>query len=110
MAIRIGDRVPEGTLFEYVEVEGDGCSIGPNAFPVRTWSAPQDRGVRPARRVHATCSAKHVPGYVQEAEALRAKGVDEIWFGRQRRVRDGRLVRASRAPRQGAHDGDGSAA
>jgi peroxiredoxin len=26
-----------------------------------------------------TCSAKHVPGYVEKAAALRAAGVDEIW-------------------------------
>ncbi|HNB45940.1 MAG TPA: peroxiredoxin, partial [Burkholderiaceae bacterium] len=26
-----------------------------------------------------TCSAQHVPGYVQQAEALKAAGVDEIW-------------------------------
>ena len=26
-----------------------------------------------------TCSAKHVPGYVAEHDALKAKGVDEIW-------------------------------
>nr|MBP7605915.1 peroxiredoxin [Giesbergeria sp.] len=26
-----------------------------------------------------TCSAKHVPGYVDNAAALQAAGVDEIW-------------------------------
>jgi peroxiredoxin len=26
-----------------------------------------------------TCSAKHVPGYVSNRDALIAKGVDEIW-------------------------------
>ena len=26
-----------------------------------------------------TCSAKHVPGYVEKADALKAAGVDEIW-------------------------------
>ena len=26
-----------------------------------------------------TCSAKHVPGYVTNHDALKAKGVDEIW-------------------------------
>jgi glutaredoxin/glutathione-dependent peroxiredoxin len=26
-----------------------------------------------------TCSAKHVPGYVAHHDALKAKGVDEIW-------------------------------
>jgi peroxiredoxin len=26
-----------------------------------------------------TCSAKHVPGYVAEADALKAAGVDEVW-------------------------------
>lgn len=80
MAIKVGDRVPEGTLFEYVEVEGNGCSVGPNAFQV----ADLVRGKKIAvfglpGAFTPTCSAKHVPGYVQEAEALRAKGVDEIW-------------------------------
>ncbi|MBY0235371.1 MAG: peroxiredoxin, partial [Burkholderiaceae bacterium] len=26
-----------------------------------------------------TCSAQHVPGYKEQAEALKAAGVDEIW-------------------------------
>jgi glutaredoxin/glutathione-dependent peroxiredoxin len=80
MAIKVGDRVPDGTLFEYIEVEGNGCSIGPNAFQV----ADLVRGKKIAvfglpGAFTPTCSAKHVPGYVQQAEALRGRGVDEIW-------------------------------
>jgi len=26
-----------------------------------------------------TCSAKHLPGYIEHADAIKAKGVDEIW-------------------------------
>ena len=26
-----------------------------------------------------TCSAKHVPGYVAHRDALKAKGIDEVW-------------------------------
>jgi peroxiredoxin len=26
-----------------------------------------------------TCSAKHVPGYLQHLDALKSKGVDEVW-------------------------------
>lgn len=80
MTIKVGDRVPDGTLFEYIEVEGNGCSIGPNAFQV----ADLVRGKKIAvfglpGAFTPTCSAKHVPGYVQQAEALRARGIDEIW-------------------------------
>src|SRR5258705_12262503 len=32
--IKVGDRLPEGTLTEFIEVEGNGCTIGPNTFKV----------------------------------------------------------------------------
>jgi hypothetical protein len=32
MTITTGQTLPAGTLTEFVEVEGNGCSIGPNAF------------------------------------------------------------------------------
>ena len=80
MTIEIGARLPDGTLQEFIEVEGNGCSVGPNSFKV----ADLVRGKTIAifglpGAFTPTCSAKHVPGYVELAAALRAKGVDEIW-------------------------------
>ncbi len=34
MTIKVGDRLPAGTVQEFIEVEGNGCSIGPNTFKV----------------------------------------------------------------------------
>lgn len=80
MAIKVGDRLPEATLSEFVEVEGNGCSVGPNAFKV----SDLVKGKRIAifglpGAFTPTCSARHVPGYVEHRDALRAKGVDEVW-------------------------------
>ena len=32
--IKVGDRLPSGSLQEFIEVEGNGCSIGPNSFDI----------------------------------------------------------------------------
>ncbi|HEY9274776.1 MULTISPECIES: peroxiredoxin [Achromobacter] len=80
MTIKVGDRVPDGTLTEFIETETAACSLGPNAFQV----ADLTRGKTIALfalpgAFTPTCSAKHLPGYVEQAAALKAKGVDEIW-------------------------------
>ncbi len=78
--IKVGDTLPEVTLQEYSEVEGNGCSIGPN--PVKVGEALKGKTIALFGLPGAytpTCSAKHVPGYVEQAEALKAAGVDEIW-------------------------------
>ena len=36
MTIKVGDRLPAGTLQEFIEVEKDGCPIGPNPSRSRT--------------------------------------------------------------------------
>ena len=78
--IKVGDRLPAGTLAEFVEVEGNGCSIGPNSFDIAKESAGKTIALFALPGAFTpTCSAKHVPGYVQQAEALKAAGVDEIW-------------------------------
>jgi peroxiredoxin len=80
MTIKIGDRLPEGVLSEFIETETAGCSLGPNKFQV----ADLVKGKKIAifglpGAFTPTCSAQHVPGYLQHAAELKAKGVDEIW-------------------------------
>ena len=78
--IKVGDKLPAATLMEYSEVEGNGCSIGPN--PVSMVEATAGKTIALFALPGAftpTCSAKHVPGYVANYDALRAAGVDEIW-------------------------------
>ena len=32
MTIKVGDKLPECTLREYIDEEAEGCSVGPNEF------------------------------------------------------------------------------
>jgi glutaredoxin/glutathione-dependent peroxiredoxin len=80
MTIKIGDRLPEGSLSEFVEVASEGCSLGPNTFNVGELTKGKKIAIFGLPGAYTpTCSAQHVPGYVQHADALKAKGVDEIW-------------------------------
>ena len=78
--IKIGDTLPATTLMEYVEVEGNGCSIGPN--PVKVAEATDGKTIAVFAVPGAftpTCSAQHVPGFLAKADQFKAAGVDEIW-------------------------------
>ena len=78
--IQVGDKLPATKLQEFIEVEGNGCSLGPNSFEVGHLSVGKTIAVFALPGAYTpTCSAKHVPGFVQKAEALKAAGVDEIW-------------------------------
>ena len=80
MAIKVGDRLPNGTLNEFIEVETEGCSVGPNTFKVEDMAKGKKIVIFGLPGAFTpTCSAKHVPGYVGIFDALKAKGVDEIW-------------------------------
>lgn len=80
MTIKVGDKLPAGTLYEFIEDETPGCTIGPNAFKVEEMV----RGKRIAifglpGAFTPTCSAKHLPGYIQSSARFRDKNVDEVW-------------------------------
>ena len=72
MTIKVGDKIPSATLMQMK----DG---GPK--PVKTDELFAGKKVVVFALPGAftpTCSAKHLPGYVQNADALKAKGIDAI--------------------------------
>jgi len=80
MAIKVGDKLPDGTLTEMIDTEREGCTIGPNAFNVLDLAKGKKIvifGVPGA--FTPTCSAKHVPSYTANYDKLKARKVDEIW-------------------------------
>jgi glutaredoxin/glutathione-dependent peroxiredoxin len=80
MTIKVGDTLPDGQLSEFIDVETAGCSLGPNNFNVAELTRGKKIVVFGLPGAYTpTCSAKHVPGYLQHYDALKAKGVDEIW-------------------------------
>ena len=79
MTIKVGDKLPAGTLSEYIEVEGNGCSVGPNTFNVEDLTKGKKVVIFGLPGAFTpTCSAKHVPSYLADRDKLAAKGVNEI--------------------------------
>ena len=78
--IKVGDTLPATTLMEFVDVVSEGCSLGPNPVDVTKASAGKTIALFALPGAFTpTCSAKHVPGYLETFGALKASGVDEIW-------------------------------
>jgi len=77
--IKIGDTLPDATLMESLEF-GEACPLSPK--PVGVAETAKDKRIvifgLPGAYT-ATCSAQHLPGYVAQIDALKAKGVDEVW-------------------------------
>ena len=72
MSIQVGDRMPEGS-FATMSADGPDAVSTQDLFSgkkVVIFSVPG--------AFTPTCSAKHLPGYVEHAAALRAKGVDTV--------------------------------
>jgi len=72
MTIKVGDKLPAGTLFEMRDE-------GPKPVSVAELTAGKRVAIFGLPGAFTpTCSALHVPGYVVQADQIKAKGVDEI--------------------------------
>ncbi len=77
--IAIGDTLPDATLTESLEF-GDACPLPPQKLS----AVEMAKGKRIVvfglpGAFTPTCSGKHVPGYLASLDAMKKKGVDEIW-------------------------------
>lgn len=72
MTIKVGDRVPTTTFIKATE-------NGPEPVNSEEYFAGRKVALFSVPGAFTpTCSAKHLPGYVEKADELKAKGVDEI--------------------------------
>ncbi|HVH78181.1 MAG TPA: peroxiredoxin [Stellaceae bacterium] len=72
MAIKVGDKVPQGT-FKYLTPEGPKEISTDELFSGKKVALFAVPGA-----FTPTCSQRHLPGYVDKAAQLKAKGVDTI--------------------------------
>jgi peroxiredoxin len=72
MAIKVGDKVPSVTL-RYQTAEGIQAVSSDDYFKGKTVAVFGLPGA-----YTRTCSSRHLPGYVANSDALKAKGIDEI--------------------------------
>ena len=81
MTIKAGDKLPDGTLMETTEFDSaTHCAMGPKEVKVADAAKGKKIAIFGLPGAYTpTCSAKHVPSYVANLDALKAKGVSEIW-------------------------------
>ena len=81
MAIKPGDRLPEGRLTESTEFDSaTHCAMAPKDVNVAEAAKGKKIAIFGLPGAYTpTCSAKHVPSYLSNRDKLLAKGVNEIW-------------------------------
>ena len=72
MAIKVGDKVPSVTL-RHLTTDGVQAVSSDDYFKGRTVAIFGLPGA-----YTRTCSSRHLPGYVANSDALKAKGIDEV--------------------------------
>lgn len=80
MTIQVGDSLPAGTLMESTGYDdGKNCPLPPQPVDIRALCAGKKVVIFGLPGAFTpTCSAAHVPGYLEHHDALRAKGVEAI--------------------------------
>jgi peroxiredoxin len=81
MSVKAGDQLPDGELKETTEFDSaTQCAMGPKDVKVADAVKGKKIAIFGVPGAYTpTCSAKHVPGYLKQFDALKKGGVDEVW-------------------------------
>ena len=81
MTVKAGDKLPDGKLMESTEFDSTThCAMGPKEVNVGEAVKGKKIAIFGLPGAYTpTCSAKHVPSYLSNLDALKAKGVSEVW-------------------------------
>jgi len=81
MTIEVGQPLPAGELSESSEFDPEnGCPLKPEAHDISALSQGKKIVIFGVPGAYTPlCSAQHLPGYVEHAESIKAKGVDDIF-------------------------------
>ena len=81
MTIKVGETLPAGTLIECIEFDpANGCPINPQTLNVSDLCKGKKLVIFGLPGAFTpTCSIRHLPGYVENIDTLKAKGIDEVW-------------------------------
>ncbi len=79
MTIKVGDKLPDGKLSESTEFDA-ACPLPPKDVNVADAVKGKKIAIFGLPGAYTpTCSAKHVPSYLENLDKLKAKGVNEVW-------------------------------
>lgn len=79
MTIKVGDKLPDGKLSESTEFDA-ACPLPPKEVNVAEAVKGKKIAIFGLPGAYTpTCSAKHVPSYLENLDKLKAKGVNDVW-------------------------------
>jgi peroxiredoxin len=81
MPVNIGDHLPDGELKETTQFDSaTQCAMAPQDVNVANAVRGKKIAIFGVPGAYTpTCSAKHVPGYLQHIDDFTKAGIDEVW-------------------------------
>ncbi|KUJ23390.1 allergen Asp F3 [Mollisia scopiformis] len=81
--IKVGDSFPSGVVFSYIPYTAEAAGITSCGIPInydasKEWANKKVVLFSVPGAFTPGCSAKHLPGYIENLAALKSKGVDVV--------------------------------